>query len=655
MRWTEEVERPMFEATRREVLWMLRRARSPVLRSMREFAESEIIIPDGPFKNLTFRCERQPFSRIWFDLAHDRRFNRKFAAGCTQSGKSLTCFVIPCLYHLFEMQETVICGVPDMGMAADKWREDLLPAIEHTRYRDLLPTKGAGSRGGTFDSITFANGVTLKFMSGGGGDKSRAGFTARVLCVTEVDGFDVTSDASREADKFTQLEARTLAYGENKCVYGECTVSIETGRIWTEWVNGTKTDLYPRCPHCQAYVEIGRDALIGWQDAATEEAARRASHFSCPSCGQAWSENDRRAANIAAVPVHRGQRIEGEQVVGEIPETRTMALRWHGGHNFFYDAGYMGAEEWNAARAVDEENAEKKLRQFLWTLPHVPATVDATPLAAHGIMGRMATWRREIVPPDTEHLTLGIDIGKFRCHWVLLAFRASGHVHVVDYGYLEPLSDQYGEERAIMAALVEFRDVIERGWLAQDDAASKGHTLRVPDQVWIDSRYQKDVVFQFVRDSGGDTFQACQGYGVEQRTGTYLRPRKLTKVVRAIGEEYHLSLDRASQVYVAEINADYWKSWVHARLAQEVREPGAMTLYADLPRVHQKFAKHLTAEKAVEEFIPGKGVLTKWKRVSRQNHWFDATYIASAAGHFCGFELVGGAPTPEAPVSDETD
>jgi hypothetical protein len=51
-------------------------------------------------------------------------------------------------------------------------------------------------------------------------------------------------------------------------------------------------------------------------------------------------------------------------------------------------------------------------------------------------------------------------------------------------------------------------------------------------------------------------------------------------------------------------------------------------------------AKHLTAEKRVEEFVPGKGLLSKWKRVHRNNHWFDALYNAAAAGHFCGFQLL---------------
>jgi len=38
--------------------------------------------------------------------------------------------------------------------------------------------------------------------------------------------------------------------------------------------------------------------------------------------------------------------------------------------------------------------------------------------------------------------------------------------------------------------------------------------------------------------------------------------------------------------------------------------------------------------------VVGKGVVTKWERLRRQNHWFDALYNACTAGHGCGVKLV---------------
>src|SRR6187397_1637772 len=186
------------QIVRTDLRWFLGQSRPRRLRTMREFAEQEIIIPDGPFQGQRFRCRRQPYTGLWFDQIDSGRWSRCVATGPTQSGKTLACFVIPLLYHLFELGETVILGLPDMDMAGDKWREDILPVIERSNYRELLPSTGGGSRGGRVESLQFANGATLKFMSGGGSNKSRAGFTSRVVVITETDGMDQAGATSRE-------------------------------------------------------------------------------------------------------------------------------------------------------------------------------------------------------------------------------------------------------------------------------------------------------------------------------------------------------------------------------------------------------------------------------------------------------------------------
>jgi hypothetical protein len=82
-----------------------------------------------------------------------------------------------------------------------------------------------------------------------------------------------------------------------------------------------------------------------------------------------------------------------------------------------------------------------------------------------------------------------------------------------------------------------------------------------------------------------------------------------------------------------------------------------MTLFEALPQEHLALAKHLTAEVKTEEFVAGRGLVIKWERIRRQNHWFDALYNACAAGHFCGVrlvqEVVAAAPAPQPVVERE--
>lgn len=85
---------------------------------------------------------------------------------------------------------------------------------------------------------------------------------------------------------------------------------------------------------------------------------------------------------------------------------------------------------------------------------------------------------------------------------------------------------------------------------------------------------------------------------------------------------------------------------MHGRLNTPLDQAGALAFLQAQPQEHLALAKHLTAEKKVEEFVPGKGAVVRWERLRRQNHWFDALYNACAAGHLCGVRLVAEPPRP---------
>jgi phage terminase large subunit GpA-like protein len=421
--------------TRNELQWFLRQARPRRLRTMKQFAEEEIVIPSGPFAGRRFKCSRQPYTGLWFDQIDSGRWSRCVATGPTQSGKTLSCFIIPLLYHLFEIGETVILGLPDMDMAADKWREDLMPVIERSKFRDLLPSSGGGSRGGRVESLQFTNGATLKFMSGGGSDKSRAGFTSRVVVITETDGMDEAGGRSRESDKITQLEARTRAYGSRKRIYMECTVSTEDGRTWQEYIKGTKSRIVIPCPCCNAWVSPEREHLTGWQGAESQAAARSTGAFSCPSCGEVWSHEQRVQANERAKLLHEGQVVDEQGITrGDAPATDTFGFRWSAINNLFLTAGDLAADEWRASHASDEENAERELRQFVWCLPVLPTKLNQTQLEVNELAARMIELPRGIVPTTAQWVTIGIDLGKYLCHWIAVAWSplACGHVLIMD-------------------------------------------------------------------------------------------------------------------------------------------------------------------------------------------------------------------------------
>ncbi len=99
------------------------------------------------------------------------------------------------------------------------------------------------------------------------------------------------------------------------------------------------------------------------------------------------------------------------------------------------------------------------------------------------------------------------------------------------------------------------------------------------------------------------------GFGVGQDSGIYREKKEKTESAPWIGERYHLAKIEGCRVARAEIDVDYWKAWVHARLDTPLDQPGAMTLFQPMagPNEHLGYAKHLTAEKQVIENVAGRG------------------------------------------------
>jgi len=632
-------------ALREELTWCIARAKAQVVRPISQWVEDELVLPSGPYRGERYRHRRHPASRLWFDALDCGRWNRFAASGPTQNGKTLMCCAAPILYHLFEIQETVVIGMPTMQMANDKWTEDLLPALEASRFSALLPKTGEGSRGGQVKrAIRFENGVTLRFMSGGGGDKQRAGFTSRVAAVTEVDGMDEPGETSREADKIEQIEGRTRAHGENKRIYLECTVSVERGRIWQEIKQGTDSRIARPCPHCKVYVTPEREHLVGWEQAESELEAADKAFWCCPACGEKWTDQQRFEAAERAVLVHRGQKVlKNGRVIGKPPATKTLGFRWSAIDNPFVTAAQLGAEEWQAKRAVDRENAEKKQRQFVWCLPWIPPEVELTPLTAEDVAARTSGLRKGIVPADAVGVTVGIDTGKRELHWHATAMRSGGSAHVIEYGNQPTEADRVGADRGLLNALNALRAYFSAGW--QDPSGRRW----LPSQVWIDSGWygHQEIVYEFCRQAaeglppGQEVYRPTKGYGERQRTMTrYIAPKARGGHVRYIGLQFHMQWQPAARLNLVHINSDFWKSEIHQRLAMSAEEPGALTLYeAASGREHLEYSEHITAEVQKEEWVEGRGEVVVWRRTRRQNHWLDAGYASLAAGHFVASEL----------------
>jgi hypothetical protein len=89
-------------------------------------------------------------------------------------------------------------------------------------------------------------------------------------------------------------------------------------------------------------------------------------------------------------------------------------------------------------------------------------------------------------------------------------------------------------------------------------------------------------------------------------------------------------------------DTNYWKSFIHARLAVAMGDRGCLSLFGDKAEQHRLFAEHLTAEFRVKTEGRGRTV-DEWKmRPERgDNHWFDCLVGCAVAASIQGAVLFG--------------
>jgi len=608
--------------------------RPRIVRSMREFAEAEIVLPNGPRAGMPFSCRFMPWSGAVLDILGSDTYRRFFGSGPVQSGKTLIFFVIVVMYYLFEVGETVIIGVPDVDMAQGIYEERLLPVILKSRYRDMIPDAGAGSKGGKFKAIRFRNGAWLRFMGAGGGDQQRSSHTARIVVLTELDKMDQPGKASREADPVTQIEARSRAYGSRARIYGECTMSIKTGRVYKEVCEfGTDTQVFLQCPHCGSYVAPDREHFLasGVLEASNIMEAQTKAGYACQECGTVWTEADRQAALKRPVLAARGQTVNPDgSVSGEKPRTNTFGFRWNAMSSGLLSMADIAETEYRAEHS-DNPNDLKSVVQFTWAEPWTDDLQDLSGINRETVLAKIGHLPRGVLPAETRALTVFIDLGKYTCWWSAWAWRDEAVGYLIDYGSIQIAQGRETKEIAILNGLRSFRDeVLATGWQDGSDTQAR----RTPDMVLVDSGWESKVAYDFCLESRG-RYYPSKGLGSNQQASwTVPKPAK----GKIIGREWCLT-NQPGGVKLVTMNSDYWKAMVHDGFASPAGQPGSLQLYKAEKRDHQQYARQIVAEREEIEFEAGKGTRKYWNQISRYNHWLDCAYGCRAAADMLGIKM----------------
>jgi len=266
---------------------------------------------------------------------------------------------------------------------------------------------------------------------------------------------------------------------------------------------------------------------------------------------------------------------------------------------------------------------------------------ESSGLTVSLVSSRISGLARLQAPANTICITAGIDLGKYSCHWVLVAWFKGGGGCVLDYGVAEvpgtsPEMTKESSEPNIYRTLIKWREEI----LGTKIVDLTGAT-RTIDSIFVDSGDFTDAAYEFVRKVGGNPFFATKGMV------PYREPRTDNTQKVDVGFHIHGRYQPHQKLWLIHLDTDYWKKWIHERfLTPPLDEknqfnPGSLSLFAPLgSRRHIVFPQHICAEEWVKEFTEGKGEKTYWICHNKNNHYLDAIYNAAAAASMKGVRLL---------------
>ncbi len=289
--------------------------------------------------------------------------------------------------------------------------------------------------------------------------------------------------------------------------------------------------------------------------------------------------------------------------------------------------------------------------------------LDEDLLTAEQIGGKVNGHERSEVPIGSSLLTMFIDVQAKALFWLVAAWEEDFTGKVIDYGTepdqkeayftlrdirrtLGAASPRAGLEGAVYAGLERLTDtMLGREWKRDD-----GAMVRI-DRCLIDANWgqSSDVVYQFCRQSRhANLIMPSHGRYVGASSIPFSEYKR--KRGDRVGLNWRIPVitgKRAVRHVVFDTN--YWKSFVHARLAVPMGDPGCLSLFGRTggpsnrtATNHQLLAEHITSEYRVKTQGRGRTV-DEWKlRVDGlDNHWLDCLVGCAVAASMQGAVLYG--------------
>lgn len=278
--------------------------------------------------------------------------------------------------------------------------------------------------------------------------------------------------------------------------------------------------------------------------------------------------------------------------------------------------------------------------------------VESTDMTAPEIASKTNGKPRGTIPLGCQYLTMFTDCQGEALYWMVCAWEENFTGYVIDYGCFPDQRRHYFTLREITKKLSDvtkakspegrLREGLAmlhaiqgaRKWTRQD-----GVEMQIERKLY-DAGYLPDAVFQFCQESGQPGIvMPTRGYGVKATQTPFNEYAK--KPGERVGHYWRIpSTAKKRIIRHCEMDVNYWKSFVHARLAVPYGDPGSLTLFGEKPEAHRMLADHLTAEQRVAVAAKGRTV-DEWREQPGKpdNHWLDCLVGCAVGASMLGAKL----------------
>jgi len=262
---------------------------------------------------------------------------------------------------------------------------------------------------------------------------------------------------------------------------------------------------------------------------------------------------------------------------------------------------------------------------------------------------------RRAVPVGCNTLTMFADVHDKLLYWCICAWADDFTGHVIDYGtwpeqkgraYFtlrdarRTLGRKYpktGREGAILAGLKDLLAAsLDRTFERED-----GAEMRL-DRVLVDAGYLPRQVGQAIRLAGSAAVWPSRGVGIGAAHRPFSEHKR--KKGERVGDNWMIpAVTGTQELRHVRIDTNHWKTFVHARLATALGDPGCLSLWGRDGRTHRLFADHVAgSEFFVVTESRGRKV-QEWKTYPTRpdNHWFDCLVGCAVGASLCGITLWG--------------